>query len=74
MKFALIWAVATLSAQGPVATQVPETKQFASEQACQEFAAAMTPRMQDWVRGAVRGDWDHEVRIAYRCAPVGEPA
>lgn len=74
MKIMLVWAVATMSAQGPVATHVPETTRFETVQACQEFGVKMTPRLQDWVRGAVRADWDHEVRVAFRCAEAGAPA
>lgn len=74
MKFMLVWAVATMSAQGPVATHVPETTRFETAEACQEFGVKMTPRLQDWVRGAVRADWDHEVRVTFRCGPIGQEA
>ncbi len=74
MKYVLVWAVMTVGAQGPVQGTLPETTKFESAEACEQFGAAMTPRLQDWMRGAVRSEWDHPVQVAYACQPDGRPA
>jgi len=74
MIYVLVWAVVTIGPQGPVGGDIPETTKFQSEAACNEFGRDMTPRLQDWVRGRLTADWDHPVRVDFRCAPDGKPA
>jgi hypothetical protein len=72
--FKIIWLVATLTPQGPVVGEVPETTKFKSETECREFARVTTSRLQDWVRGRLNVDWDHEVGVRFRCEIDGNPA
>lgn len=65
----LIWLIATISAQGNVRGTMPETKQFPSMEACAAYAQIMVPRVQDYVRGIVQGDWDHPVEVKHECDP-----
>jgi hypothetical protein len=65
----LIWTVATLTVQGPLVTDVPESTTFRDAAACVAFGEAMAPRVADWVRGAIRTDWEHEVGVTFRCEP-----
>jgi hypothetical protein len=73
MKYALIWAVMTIGPQGPVGGNLPETTKFESKEACEKFGEEMIPRMQDWIRGAVRADWGHPVRVTFKCDAEGRP-
>ena len=70
----LVWIVATITAQGPVQTNVPETARFSDAAQCKAFGEHMTPRMADWVRGALRADWNHPVQVTFRCEQDGSPA
>src|SRR5688572_32243256 len=72
-QFALTWFFATMTRGGPVATRAPERTSFGTEADCTAFGKTMTPRMEDWVRGLVRADWDHPVGVKFRCAPAGDP-
>lgn len=72
-KFELTWFFATMTKGGPVATKAPERTPFVNEADCTAFGKTMTPRMQDWVRGLVRADWDHPVGVRFACAPAGSP-
>ncbi len=69
----MVWIVTTITASGPVTLNVPETTVFKDRTACTRFADDMTGRMQDWVRGAFRADWNHPVQIRFRCEPAGDP-
>ena len=70
----LIWSFGTMTEQGPLVADRPETSVFSSDNACQAFGAAMTPRVQDWVRGLTQMDWDHPVAVRYRCELDGQGA
>lgn len=74
MKYALIWAVLTIGPQGPVGGNIPENIKFDTQAACEEFGQKMTLRMQDWVRGVLKADWDHPVRVEFKCEAPGNPA
>lgn len=74
MKWALVWAVMTIGPQGPIGGNVPETTKFDSEKACEAFGKDMSPRMQDWIRGAMKAEWEHPVRVDYKCQPDGRDA
>lgn len=72
--FKLIWVAVTMTAQGPIMGQIPETTKFKTEAECIAFAQTMTPRLADWVRGRINADWDREVSIRFRCEMDGNPA
>jgi hypothetical protein len=70
----LIWTVATLTVQGPLVADVPETSRFKNRAECTAFGERMTARLADWTRGALRADWQHGVDVTFRCEPDGEKA
>ena len=70
----LIWFAVTPTSQGPVGLKTPEATPFGTESDCVAFGRSMAPRMQDWVRGLARADWDHDVRVAFECELVGVPS
>lgn len=70
----IIFTIVTLTQQGPVMTDVQEKSRFKDQPACAAFGETMSPRMQDWVRGVIRADWDHPVSVAFRCETDGEPS
>ena len=70
--YKLTWVVGTITAQGPVTGEAPEAQRFKTEAECLEFARVMTPRMEDWVRGRVNGDWGHPVGVRFRCEIDGK--
>lgn len=70
----LMWFAIVPTPDGPFGFKTPEATAFASEAACVAFGERMTPRMQDWVRGLARADWDRDVRVAFRCAVAGVPS
>ncbi|HWV44109.1 hypothetical protein [Pseudorhodoplanes sp.] len=72
--FKLLWAIAVMTAQGPMQGTIPESTTFKDRAACEAFGAEMTPRLQDWARGRLNADWNIEVRSAFRCEPAGDPA
>lgn len=74
MKYALVWLVMTIGPQGPVQGPIPESTRFDSQQSCEKFGADMAPRLADWVRGALRAEWSHPVRVEFKCEPDGRPA
>lgn len=69
--FKLVWLIAAMTAQGPATGESAESRTFASREACISYANEMTPRMQDWVRGVTRQDWDAPVGIKFRCEVDG---
>jgi hypothetical protein len=69
----LIWTIATLTLQGPLVTDVPETTKFKDQAACMEFGKQMMPRLADWARGRLNADWDHEIKVVFRCEAAGQP-
>ena len=71
--FKLIWIVVVMS-MPPTVTETPEKERFRSEAECRAFAERMAPRIEDWTRGAVGADWDHETRARYKCEPDGKDA
>jgi hypothetical protein len=73
-QWQLSWFAVLATPQGPLTLRAPEQVPFAAEADCNLFGRQMSPRMQDWVRGLVRADWDHDVRIAFRCEPAGVPS
>jgi hypothetical protein len=70
----LIWTIAALTVQGPLVSDVPETTKFKDRAECTAFGKKMTPRLADWARGALRADWDLEVKVVFRCEADGTPA
>jgi hypothetical protein len=72
-RYELTWFFVTMTRAGPIATEAPERTPFVTEANCAAFGARMTPRMEDWVRGLVRADWEHPVGVRFRCAPAGKP-
>jgi hypothetical protein len=70
----LVWTAAALTINGPVAGEIPETPTFKDRATCVAFGERMTPRLQDYVRGLLKADWDLEVRVVFRCEPAGNPA
>lgn len=72
--FKLIWIAATITANGPVTGNIPETTKFKDKAECVSFGERMTPRLQDWVRGTIGADWDHGVGIRFSCEMSGDPA
>jgi hypothetical protein len=70
----LVWFAITPTPQGPLAFKTPEPTPFGSKADCAAFGERMTARMQDWVRGLVRAEWDHDVRVAFACDVDGVPS
>jgi hypothetical protein len=70
----LVWFAITPTPQGPLAFKTPEPTPFGSEADCAAYGERMTARMQDWVRGLVRAEWDHDVRVAFACDVAGVPS
>lgn len=71
--FKLLWVIAVMSANGPIIRPIPETTTFKDKAACEQFGKDMTPRLQDWARGALNADWNVEIRSAFKCEPAGDP-
>lgn len=71
---ALIWIVATLSAQGPTVVSIPETTTFQTEAECIAFGDKMRSRTADFARGMMNLDWSAPVQVAFDCKPNGQPA
>lgn len=63
----LVWLIATIAADGPVTGKIQELVKFETVAACEAFVKEMTPRVEDYVRGVVRGDWNHHVEVRYHC-------
>jgi hypothetical protein len=72
-RYELTWFFVTMTRGGPLATRAPERTPFGTEADCAAFGSRMTPRMQDWVRGLVRADWEHPVGVRFECVPAGDP-
>ena len=72
-KYELTWFFATMTRGGPFATKSSERTSFGTEADCTAFGKKMTPRMEDWVRGFVRADWNHPVGVRFACSPAGSP-
>ena len=72
-RYELTWFFATMKRGGPVATRAPERTPFGTEADCAAFGMKMSVRMEDWVRGLVRADWDHPVGVKFACSPAGSP-
>ncbi|ARQ01876.1 hypothetical protein [Pseudorhodoplanes sinuspersici] len=71
---ALIWIVATLSAQGPIVVPIPEVTTFGTEAECAAFGDKMRSRTADFTRGMLHLDWSIPVQVAYECRANGQPA
>lgn len=69
----LVWVIAVMTANGPMFRAIPETTQFKDQAACEKFGKDMTPRLEDWARGALNADWNIEIKSAYKCEPAGQP-
>ena len=69
----LVWFVVIATADGPVAGKVPEYVTFPNKEQCQSFGEEMTPRMKDYIRGVVKGEWDQPVEVAFQCGAGGQP-
>lgn len=72
--FKLLWAIAIMTAQGPMQATIPETTTFKDKAACERFGVEMTPRLQDWARGRINADWNIPAQSAFRCEMAGDPA
>jgi len=72
--FTLVWLFLVMTPQGPAPAQIQDATKFKTMAACQAFAEKMTPRAQDWIRGAVKGAWEMEVHSKFQCTKDGEPA
>jgi hypothetical protein len=73
-QWQLMWFAVVATPQGPAGLRTPESTAFATETDCAAFGERTAPRMQDWVRGLIRADWSHEVRVAFKCEPAGTPS
>ncbi len=67
----LVWIVATVTAQGALATEVPESARFKDMAQCQLYGEHMAGRTADWVRGRINADWSHPVEVRFRCRAGG---
>jgi len=74
LKVALTWLVMTIGQQGPIATDIKDPTPFTSKEECEKFGEEMSPRMGDWVRGAIRAPWSHPVEVVFNCDAEGNPA
>lgn len=74
VPYKLQWKFVTITANGLGGGTTPERQQFDGMAECAAFGALHITRMEDWVRGLLRADWTHPVRVAFDCAPVGDPA
>ena len=70
----LVWTAAALTINGPIAGEIPETTKFKTRAECAAFGETMTPRLQDYVRGLLKADWDLDVKVIFRCEAAGDPA
>lgn len=70
----LVWAVAFMLQGQQTVVPVSENAKFKDVATCEIFGAAMTPRMEDWVRGRLQADWDYPVAIKFQCSADGDPA
>lgn len=71
----LAWAVAVRNKNKEVQTTVlPESTKFPDKEACDAFGKTMIPRMEDWIRGVLKADWNFPVAVYYACKPSGDPA
>lgn len=68
----IIWTVAVMTMQGPMVQDVPEPITFKDKTECEKWGTEMTPRMADWVRGAMKAHWDYEVMVVFHCEPDGQ--
>lgn len=69
----LIWFIVTIGPQGPINGQIQDELRFDTPAQCQEYAERMSPRVEDWVRGALNAPWSHPVAVNSKC-DEGEPA
>lgn len=69
----LVWLAIIMTSQGPAGGEIPESTTFKTREECQAFGEAMTPRLEDYVRGLTRQDWSNEVRVRFKCEPNGQP-
>lgn len=73
MTFKLLWIVAFVAQGAHNIVPVNEDTKFKDQATCEIFGAAMSPRMEDWVRGRLSADWDFNVAIKFSCSPEGDP-
>lgn len=64
----LVWIIATLSRYGTVS----ENTRFSTPAACESFGKETAPRMEDWVRGYLRADWQLPVKVTFQCVAAKE--
>lgn len=74
MTFALLWIAAVVTMSGVIPVQISETTKFKSRAECEAFGKEMSPRVQDYARGALKLDWSVNVVVAFRCEAPGQPA
>ena len=72
--FKLVWVAIVLMNHGPTQGAIPESTKFKTEQECIEFGKTMTPRLQDWVRGMLKAEWDMPVGVSFSCERDGREA
>lgn len=64
----IIWTVAIVTAQGPMAQDVTDSPNFSTKEQCDAFGHNYVSRMEDWVRGALKAPWEFPVQVTWRCA------
>lgn len=65
----LVWFAVFLN----IAVPFNETTKFKDVDACEKFGAEMAPRAADYIRGALKLDWDDKIKIDFICAMPGQP-
>lgn len=70
----LITVAFMTSAGAPYVAKFDEKVRFMTQDECRQWEARMTPRIQDYVRGAAGLDWDAPVLVVVECLGRGDPA
>jgi hypothetical protein len=74
VKFGVLWTVLFMAADKPGSIIATDTTEFTAAEECAAWGEMMTPRMADYVRGALKLDWDDLVRVSFKCSASGDPA
>lgn len=69
----LVWFALVMTAQGPQSLQLSENNTFETTAICEAFGEAYTPRVQDYMRGVLKADWDDNIPVRFEC-DSGKPA
>lgn len=70
--FKITFIVFLMAMDRPVTATIPEKTEFQTLEACGEFGDRMKPRVADWVRGRINSDWDVQIKVDFKCNPVGQ--